>query len=370
VSGRIFQLVADFQPEDAIGNHARTMARLLGERSGGFIVDRAAAELRDLTVSWRRAAPASGDVVVYHVAGAARPGLAEWFASLPARKVIDYHNITPSEFFRAYDPGISAIMAAGRRELASLAPRTALAIAHSELSRGELEAMGFARTLNLPVLVDFARLEAPGNEALLAELRTGKRERGDVLFVSRVAPNKRQEDVIKAFTLYRRVFRPTARLFLVGGADPPSYLRALEAFVARLGIEGVHLVGKIPLADLISHYRNADLFLSMSEHEGFGIPWLEAMHFGVPVLAFAAGAIAETVGDAAVLFRAKRYDEVGALMHVLCTDEPARASLAEAGRRRVAELAPERVGPRLRSALEALTALTAVPSLPEGADLP
>ncbi len=354
VSERIFQLVADLQSDDAIGNHARLMARLLAERSGGFIVDRAAAELEDLSVHWRRAVVGPDDVVVYHVAGGARPGLEEWFRRIQSRKVIDYHNITPHEFFRAYDPGISANMAAGRLALAALAPHVGLAIAHSELSRKELEEMGFARTLSLPVLVDFARLQAPANEGLLAELRAGKRERADILFVSRVAPNKRQEDLIKAFALYARVFQPAARLFLVGGADPPSYLRTLQSFIARLGIEGVHVVGKVALCDLISYYRNADLFVSMSEHEGFGIPWLEAMHCGVPVLSFAAGAIAETVGDAGVLFWAKRYDEVGALMHLLCSDESVRAVLVAAGRERVEELAPERVEPRLRSALAEL----------------
>jgi glycosyltransferase involved in cell wall biosynthesis len=156
--------------------------------------------------------------------------------------------------------------------------------------------------------------------------------------VGRLAPNKRQEDVVKVFAVYRRTCQPSARLFLVGTSNSAAYERALRAFVQRLGVEEVHLVGRVPDEDLSAYYRGADVFVSMSDHEGFGVPWLEAMAFGLPVISFAAAALPETVGTGGILVSERDYGEIAALVDLVMRDELVRARLVEAARARVEEV--------------------------------
>ncbi|HLI57504.1 MAG TPA: glycosyltransferase, partial [Actinomycetota bacterium] len=198
------------------------------------------------------------------------------------------------------------------------------------------------RTATLPILLDLARLATTPSPTLLAELAAGSRGH-DWLMVSRMAPNKRVEDVVKAFAIYRRAWSPDARLFLVGRPDTGRYEAALRGFVERLGIEGVRFAGRVSVADLMAYYRSADVLVSMSEHEGFGIPLLEAMACDLPVVAYAAAAVPETLGGAGLLFAEKRYDEVAALVACLLDDPELRSRLAAAGRARVAAFGPEQV---------------------------
>ncbi|MGH2705358.1 MAG: glycosyltransferase family 4 protein [Actinomycetota bacterium] len=336
MSGRIFQVVPVLEPGDALGTHARSMAAGLGPRHGGFVVERADPSLAHLATRWDAAAVEPEDVLVYHVALSSHVG--EWFRKVRARKVIDYHNITPSEYFRAYEPGLSAALASARRDLVELRGQVELAVAHSEFSRSELDEMGFAHTVTLPVLFDLPRPEAPANEELLEHLRGGTSDRADLLFVGRLAPNKHQEDLVKVFAFYRRLYHPSARLFLVGTSNSAAYERALRSFVERLGVEEVHLVGRVADEDLVAYYRAADVFVSMSEHEGFGVPWLEAMAFGLPVISVASAALPETVGAGGILVRRRDYEELAALVDLVMRDDGVRARLVEAGRARVEEV--------------------------------
>src|SRR5438128_761614 len=166
---RVFQLVPFLEPGDAIGNHARRFAAALGPAHGGYIVERASGEHARTATPFTRAEVDPDDVLVYHVAHSSRLG--DWLAGVKAIKVIDYHNITPPEFYRAYDPGLAVALGRALGELESLRSEVALALAHSEYSRRELGAMGFVPTAAVPVPLDFSRLDAacaPVPEALRA----------------------------------------------------------------------------------------------------------------------------------------------------------------------------------------------------------
>ena len=92
--------------------------------------------------------------------------------------------------------------------------------------------------------------------------------------------------MIGAFAAYRALFDPEARLTLIGGRTSPLYHRALGRLVAELGLGGaVELADVVTFPELLAHYRAADVFVVLSQHEGFLVPALEAMHFGVPVVA-------------------------------------------------------------------------------------
>lgn len=357
MGGRVWQLVPVLDEGDAIGDHARRMAAILGDRHGGFIVERSAPTLKRLTthvsnIEARDVDPE--DILVYHVALASQLG--EWLRRVRARTVIDYHGITPASFLRAYDPGLSVALSKSRYELEALRPQTLMALADSNYLRAELVAAGYERTETLPILLDFTRFDAAPDEQCMAQLAEGNRG-ADILFVGRVAPNKRHEDLIKAFVIYRRLYNPGARLFLVGRPDVKTYFAAVSAFVERLGVEGVHVVGRVTTGELVAHYRSADVFLAMSEHEGFGIPWLEAMYLGLPVVTYAAAALSETVAGGGLLFAEKRWETVAALLDVVLRDEQARSLLVEAGRRRVAELRPERFEARVVALMDEIAAM-------------
>jgi glycosyltransferase involved in cell wall biosynthesis len=285
------------------------------------------------------------DVLVYHAAHASPLG--SWLAGVDAVKIVDYHGITPPEFVRAYDPGLAVSLSRARDELEQLAARATLGIAHSRFMERELKAIGFRNTVTLPLLVDPARFAASPDPATAARLRAGKRGH-DLLFVSRMAPSKRIEDLLKVFAVYRRAWDPGARLFVVGRPDTAAYVEALQRFADRLGVEEVHFAGRVSDPELAAYYAGADAFVSMSEHEGFGLPWVEALAFGIPVVAYAAGALPETIGDAGILFTERCAEEVAALVDAVVRDRPLRDRLAAAGRKRVGAFGPAEFEARVR----------------------
>jgi glycosyltransferase involved in cell wall biosynthesis len=163
----------------------------------------------------------------------------------------------------------------------------------------------------------------------------------NLLFVGRLVPNKRQEDLVKLLHACRRIL-PTARLFLVGVEWVAGYADWLAELARSLGVEDrVVMPGRVSQPDLLAYYRLANLYVSMSEHEGFGKPLVESMYLGVPVLAFAAGAVEETLGGCGVLFRHKHYPALAELVDLLLADEGLRERLVARGRARAAAfLAP------------------------------
>jgi glycosyltransferase involved in cell wall biosynthesis len=179
---------------------------------------------------------------------------------------------------------------------------------------------------------------------VLARLERAKHDGGsDWLFVSRVAPHKCQHDVVRALAAYRRLYDPKARLHLVGGAGSAAYVSMLERYVAALGLAGaVTLTGSVPAAALKSYYRSADVFVCLSEHEGFCVPVIEAMRLSTPVVAFASTALPETVAGAGVLLEAKDPVTVAAAVARVLTDESLRSRLVAAGVRRAGDFSLER----------------------------
>ena len=201
-------------------------------------------------------------------------------------------------FLQAWDPAATHGVSWGRRQLQRLARRSALGIADSRFNQLDLEAAGFTESVVVPVLIDLASSDHDVDELLLQRLRDAKGDGGrDWLFVGRIAPNKCQHDLVAALAAHRRAYGSHTRLHLVGGSTSATYSFALERFVAALGLEdAVEITGPVSAGALGAYYRAADVLVCVSEHEGFCVPVIEAMYHDVPVVAFAAGAVAETVG--------------------------------------------------------------------------
>jgi glycosyltransferase involved in cell wall biosynthesis len=262
--------------------------------------------------------------------------------------------VTPPEFFVGHDPELVRICTLGRQQLAGLSDHVDLGLADSEFNRRELEQAGFRRTGVLPIYLDFDRYRLPPNPVLSRLLRDGN---VNVLFVGRVSPNKRHEDLIRLAAYWKRYIAPDIRLLLVGKLPRRrQYFDTLQALLYEQGFTPAEVVftGHVEHDDLLACYASAAVFVSMSEHEGFGVPLLEAMLMDVPVLAYRAAAVPDTLGPAGVQFSAKRLPEVAELAYALASDAELRGAVLAGQRRRLAAFAPESVEAALRRHLESL----------------
>jgi glycosyltransferase involved in cell wall biosynthesis len=251
---------------------------------------------------------------------------------------------------------VAAELALGHRQTGALAPLSTLGIADSTYNERELAEAGFTATSVAPVLVDLEEFDRDVDERERARLEAAKAAGGvDLLFVGRLAPNKAQHDLIKALAVYRRAYDPAARLHLVGGSSSAVYAAALESYAAALGLEeAVELTGSVSPGVLAAHYRAADAFVCLSEHEGFCVPLLEAMHHRVPIVAFAAAAVPETLGGAGLLLPSKSPSTVASAVHRVLDDALLRRALVTAGTQRLEDFRLDRARARFASLIEGL----------------
>ena len=350
---RVNQWVPAAHRGDAIGDSARKvreMLRAAGHESEIFAltIDE---DLRREIRPFSDPAATAGDVTIFHFA--LPSPMTEAFAALEGARVLQYHNITPAHFFAPYDPGLFRLAALGRRELATLAGRVDLALGDSEFNRRELEDLGFAPTGVLPIAVNTERItEAPRRPALEKILADGLI---NVLFVGRIVPNKRIEDHIRLAELYKRYVDIHYRFIFVGRYDGlPRYYAQVRALISEYQMlpDRFWFTGPVPDADLAAFYRWADVYVSLSEHEGFCVPLIEAMAADVPVLAYAAGAVPETLGGAGVLFAPKDLELAAEALAMLVYDRPFRESVVEGQRQRLADFSPARIERRLHDVIQ------------------
>jgi glycosyltransferase involved in cell wall biosynthesis len=351
----VHQFVAALNAGDAVGGHTLRVQEVLREFGPSEVytehvapgLEGRARYFGDYGKDRRR----SRDVLLYQHAIGSR--VADFVLSRPERHLLDHHNTTPPEFFTDWEPDLAHGLAWGREQLRQFGARGSVGIADSSYNEAELRAVGFSATAVVPILVDFDEYGAEADPEVAERLAAEEGTR--VLFVGRVAPNKCQHDLVRAFAAYRRLYDPTAVLDVVGASSSAAYSSALGELVRDLGLEGsVRCTGGVPFPALLAHYRRADVFCCLSEHEGFCVPVLEAMHAGVPVVAYGVTAVPETVGDAGLLLERKDPLLVAAALDRVRRDGALRAQLAAAGRRRVEHFSLKRSQERLVAAIEAL----------------
>lgn len=340
---------------DAIGDSARLMRDAF--RGWGHTADVYALDVDDDLLGdgrrfseWRTGGP--GDVLILHYAlpSPLTPALHEQ----RCRRVLIHHNVTPPEFFLGFDPEMARICRIGRQELETLRDDVELALGDSEFNRRELEAAGFRSTGVLPIYLDFARYREPANPVLRRQLADGA---SNLLFVGRVQPNKRHEDLIRLACYWKRYIDPGVRLLLVGKLPRRRhYFDALQQYLyeQQFTPEEVVFTGHVAHDELLACYGAARVFVSMSEHEGFGVPLVEAMLLDVPVLAYRAGAVPDTLGPAGVQFDRKQVPELAELAHQLALPGALREAVLAGQRKRLAAFAPPAVEAALRGHLSGL----------------
>jgi glycosyltransferase involved in cell wall biosynthesis len=291
------------------------------------------------------------DAVLYHFAvGSAATALLN-ASGLPV--VLIHHNITPPRWFRMVDPDHELAVAAAEAELPALRGHVALALGDSEFNRRELDAMGFAPTGVLPILLD----PQPYRDHRPGPLHKEISAAPTLLSVGRVAPNKCIEDCIRLLAAYRAGVDPRARLWIAGDDTRlPVYRDALGRLVTALRLDdSVRFLGRVSQQELVDCYQGAAAYVSMSEHEGFAVPLLEAMICELPILAYASTAVPYTLGAAGLQVEEKDFPVLAEALGTLLSDALALREHAERGRRRAEELAPERTLDHLVEVLSGLS---------------
>lgn len=294
------------------------------------------------------------DIVVYHLSTGHE--LNERFGSLNCRKIIKYHNITPPEFFFGYDKNAVASCIEGYRQTAALSDKPELVFADSAYNKEELIRMGYRCEIEvLPILIPFEDYRKEPDPEVMKQMDDGYT---NIIFTGRVVPNKRQEDVIAAFDCYQKYYNPESRLILVGNCDCVShYYDGLAAYVRALGVKNVIFTGHIKFPAILAYYRSADLFLSMSDHEGFCVPLVESMFFDVPVIAKDTSAVGWTLGGSGILLSDRDPKLAAGMMNRVLTDSQLKEKILQNQRERLSDFDNHKVEGQLLSRIKSLTAV-------------
>lgn len=316
---------------DAIGNDVlaiRDVIRHMGITTGIYFTDKADERFPEGTARPVRDMPGlqEKDLLIYHACTGAPINFE--LPKFGGRKVMIYHNVTPPAFFHGFNPDIEKIQQDALDGFRFLADKIDYCIADSEFNRQDLIGMGYRCPIDVcPIVIPFSDYDAEPDASTMERMRADKHS--NLLFVGRIAPNKRQEDIIRAFACYWSRYEPGSRLILIGSAGrTENYLDALKAYVRELGLEGsVIFPGHIRFSQILAYYRTADAFVCMSEHEGFCVPLVEAMYFGVPIIAYNAAAVPDTLGGGGLLLESKEPAYVAAAVDRVINDRLLRRYL-------------------------------------------
>ena len=354
----ISQFVSGFMDGDAISNYALELQKIIrgwGARSEIYGVGRHIGTVfpgRCIDVANYKSRP--GNAAVFHFSVGSE--MTDYFKNLPDKKVLIYHNITPAKYFYSIAEEKVSVLNEGRKQLLELSSVPDLSLAVSEYNAHELAEAGFRNPKVFPLLLTTQSLNV---RPWRPTLKRYKKKGINVIFVGRVAPNKKIDDVIMSFYYVKKLMDPYAKLFIVGsyaGAD--LYLAYLRALIIELDLQDVFFTNHITQRDLISYYKLADIFLCMSEHEGSCIPLLEAMYFDVPVIALAAAGVPGTLGYAGVQVKERDYAAIAEMVMEIYTNQNLREAIIQKQRKRLADFDPKKLALQFRNVM--------APVLPDG----
>ena len=348
----IHQFVPDFSYGDAIGNDAIGIQRIL--KGWGFNSKIFSKVIHPMYRNkaeyylYYRYHHHPDNILIFHYSTGTE--LIDFVRDFPEKKILIYHNITPAHWFEGINQKVADRCHAGRQILSKLTGMFDMALGDSTYNKEELDALGYPITGVLPIIVDVSAYrrsmkKSPGFPYLKHHIPT-------LLHVGRAAPNKRLEDIIKIFYFCKKS-NPRLRLFLVGSHyDTETYVNSLEELTRRLNLRDVIFPGHLSTQTLTEIYTHASAYLCMSEHEGFCVPLVESMFFGIPIFAYRAAAVPETLGDAGILFDKKDFPEIAEAVIEILENRDLRNHLIENGKKRMQTFTETAVAPILKQHLQ------------------
>jgi len=331
-SVQIHQLTSGISFGDAISNHIVDTKKALND--AGYESEIFCEAIPSLDFGHRiysldkyeQEVSSSNNILLVHFALYFSEQLVAWLKHLPDQKILVYHNITPHTYFYGVNEALYDAAKRGRKQLQILSSFIDTAIGDSSYNCNELRDSGWQAVYRLPISFDTERYETKPSSKII---KWGEK-RANILFVGRVAPNKKFEDLLLTFYYVKNIVLPEARLVLVGsGQGMEPYANYLQAIIKQLQLKDVHITGHVSMAELVAYYRTASVYLSMSEHEGFGVPLLESIYFDVPVLAYKSSAVSETLGGQGILFTEKRYQDIAELIGLIINDTKLKQKIVQ-----------------------------------------
>jgi glycosyltransferase involved in cell wall biosynthesis len=350
---QIHQLVPALHDGDAIGDSARAIRDFLRKQGHtseiyAYTIDES---LVGEAINFNESKPnlQANDILIYHFA--LPSGMTDFIKRASCQKALIYHNITPAHYWIPYDTSLLHLAYAGRKELESLAPFIDRSAGDSEYNRQELEKLNFRNTCVVPIYVKQERYEVTPSQMVLDRMND---DTFNILFVGRVAPNKKIEDLLKLLFFYKKYFIKPARVVVVGKTNVvPEYYSSLTTVRMSLGLlpEDILYAGHVDWPELVAYYKSSHVFVSMSEHEGFCVPLVEAMICGTPIVAYAAAAVPYTLGKTGIQFQTKDYSDIAAICNRLDTDAAFRDAIIQNQKKRLKDFNHEEIEKAIREFL-------------------
>lgn len=341
---RIIQMLPVIAFGDAIGNDTVTLKNTL--KDAGYETE-IYAEVIDGRLPEGTAYPVDtyeerkDDIILYHLSTGS--DLNYKFEQYQCRKMIMYHNITPPHFFAGYNEEAEESCRKGLEAADFLSDKVEFCFADSDFNKQDLRAMGYECEIEvLPILIAFKDFEKKPNSSVIKKYSNDGYV--NIVFTGRVAPNKKHEDLIASFYYYNKYINPKSRLFLVGAYGiNDRYYQKLAKYVEMLKLKNVYFTGHIKFDEILAYYSIADVFLCLSEHEGFCVPLVEAMYFNVPVIAYDSCAVGDTLGGSGLLLTDKTPEMVAEAIHRVVSDDKLRENMIKNERERLAFFEHERI---------------------------
>lgn len=351
---KIIQLVNGYSKGDGVGNVIVAFDALL--KKMGYC-----SEIHNKTLSFSdlNNADYSGEnMILYHVALTVDPLI----CYLKCRKVLIFHNITdPQLLLGSGLAQMRTLCSAGLYDIQDTANNFERAIVFSKYSQDILVKSGWeeSKISIIPISVRLDKMTFEKDDSIYERYSDGK---VNILFTGRVFPNKKQDSLIRSFKQYHDKYNENSRLLIVGNHSNSAYYDALKRLVYKLKVENdVVFTGRVSLTEYVTYYQIADVFLCMSEHEGFCIPLVEAMHYNVPIIALNRTAIPDTLSGCGVLLDCKNYETFADEINRIIQDGVRRNDILEGQNKRLKDLSPGVLETRYRKLLEMIIDFSTIP---------
>lgn len=349
---RIYQIVPTLVCGDAVGNDTLAIKHLIedmgfetdifAENIAQVLYGKEAHHINEMPVLNK------DDIIIYHLAIGSE--LNYKICKLKCRIIVIYHNITPPSFFANYNQIAYIATKAGLDGMRYLSDKVEYCFADSEFNKQDLIKAGYKCPIDvLPILIPFEDYEQAPSKAVLNKYADS---RTNLLFTGRIAPNKKVENVIRTFYMYKKYYDKTARLFLVGSYNEGElYYRELRKYVDELKLDDVIFTGHIKFDEILAYYNLADTYICMSEHEGFCVPLVEAMYFKIPIVAYDKCAIKYTLGGSGFLLDGNDPLITAGVVHKINTDSDLRTALISGQKERLKHFGYEAVSEQFKKCL-------------------
>lgn len=351
---KIYQILGSLSAGDAIGNDAIAIKHVIEDMDikTAIYAPSVSPKIKESGVYTLDTMPklSEDDIVIYHM-GSGSP-INTMVADLNCRKIMRYHNITPFEFFSIDSPKAAEDCRKGIVDMReNLLGKFTAYIAASQFNKKDMIDMGYKeRDIEvIPIIFPFDDYKQTPDARMVKKLSDGYT---NIVFVGRIAPNKKHEDLIRTFAYYKKHINPKSRLILAGSPNPDGiYFGDLQDYIKKLDVKDVIFPGHISFPEILAIYKTAHVFFCLSEHEGFCVPLLEAMTFDVPIVAYDACAVPETLGGSGIVVDDKDPVFLSKVLDEICTNEAMRKAVIASQRERMKDFAYEKIKAQLQDYL-------------------